>query len=83
MGVSLGSIRDYFFYCFNYIFNHYFGVSLVITLGSLWDHVGISLANGITFKITASECNSKMVLHSVSMLLIVIPKWYYITNHCF
>ena len=38
---------------------------------------------GITFRVTASECNSKMVLHSESVLLNVTPKWYYIQNECF
>ena len=35
------------------------------------------------FCITASECNTKKVLHSESRLLNVIPKWYYIQDHCF
>ena len=42
LGINLGLFWDRFNY-----FNHYFGMSLAITLGSLWDHVGISLAFGI------------------------------------
>ena len=39
--------------------------------------------HGIIFKITASECNTRMVFHSESLLLKEIPKWYYIQNLCF
>ena len=35
---------------------------------------------GIAFRITDSECNAVLVLHSESMILNVIPFWYYIQH---
>ena len=43
LGINSGLLWDRF----NYIYNHYFGMCLATTLGSLWDRVGISLAFGI------------------------------------
>ena len=45
--------------------------------------IGIPRDNGISFRVNAFGCNTKMVLHPESLLLNVIPQWHYIKKHCF
>ena len=54
-------------------------INMVLLLESMF----LNDQNGITLRITASECNTKMVSFLESLPLNVIPKWYVFYNQCF
>ena len=59
------------------------GNQIIFDFGEMNIPIGIPVGDGISIRINAFGCNTKMVLHSESLLLNVIPKWYYLQNPCF